>query len=601
MKKFFIILMVSLTIITITEAVTVIPKNMNWRQRYTPTGYLYNKKPLPSNFLSPQYDETQAKYFYHQRNPALTPISTTKSSGSSLPINTNSTLVLTFKSLVPQKSITHIPENPISIFQVQVKNTTKTKTNVFTEAVLLRKMQFGIFSNSGIVTDPTQFDLTINDQVFQFEKNGTVTLDFANLRLPNNESQSLDIGFQVHNKEALPHGKGGLKVRFLGATSQTETFGNPVTIFSQGSTISSFLIFDLSPASSGVPVFHGSNGGNIIGKTLSAGKQAYVLALNFEAAYDDLLIQEITIRNTDVSGKDIDSFAQKLEAIDGSSGKILGSSSFVNGAAHFRFNPSIQVLRNGTQVGLVFRITMTSMINPGLKNEFKLGLAPEDLKIMSASNGNQLSLTNENISVQSDTFSVVQSGGGMSISPSNNQPNGFSVDSSLSPVFRFSISNPGDGDVSISRISFMVSLNGINFPGNSISANDFALYVVQNGHESSGINFVPHLGNGNTVIFDTNSSTEFTIDGQSQTELVLKIKLQDTPAGNADSDSMGIQILGDTISAKGTLNDVKGAGAFFIWSDHSGHPHTNSSQDFLSGNLVTGIPSNMIIIKRLEK
>jgi hypothetical protein len=135
---------------------------------------------------------------------------------------------------------------------------------------------------------------------------------------------------------------------------------------------------------------------------------------------------------------------------------------------------------------------------------------------------------------------------------------------------------------------------GLDFPDGR-STDDFELRQMANNREVQGMEFNVQLGSGDIVIFD--ATTEMYVGRNETLEFVLKVRLEDI-GGDASGDSIAVQILGDSTLNTGTLASVRAAGAKFIWSDQSARPHTTGSQDWISGYLLPGLPTNYSLQRR---
>ena len=161
-------------------------------------------------------------------------------------------------------------------------------------------------------------------------------------------------------------------------------------------------------------------------------------------------------------------------------------------------------------------------------------------------------------------------------------------------LFRFKVLNPGDREISVGRVSMQLTLSGVEF-GGGLDVGKVQLKELVNGREINGVRFNTTSAGGDTVVFD--AVGEVFLGKRSEREFVLKAVLDDLP-GDPDGDFVTVKILGDTVAQAGTFEQVRGGGANFIWSDHSGRPHTTSSSDWRNGRSVFGLPSNPISVWR---
>lgn len=526
----------------------------------------------------------QSKRIYRSR----TYTSTKSTQGPSMRIN--------ITPIRQKQSVAEVTSAPIRLFQIGVSNTTSSRSTDYVEPVELDTLTFQMYSHTGIAADPQNFSLIlegVEGQEFEFERNGNVTLRFTNARLAKGEDLSFNVSLRVDDPDNTPHVNGSLRIRVLDATAQTEQSLSEVDPVITGTSISDQISFTPIARATGNPVVSGIPATQIFGRTLSAGETAAVLALNFEAAYDDMLIEEITVRDT-LSSNSIDSFVNRLTVKENGTGRVLGQGRFSQGKSRIHFSRPIEVKRN-SEAQIYFEVQLSGRINLTSQNtEFKLDVDPTDVVVYGIGSGKEVPDSNKNFSFQSEKFLVVDSGGSMRIAASGSQPNGFSSHGALEPIYRFYLQNPSNDDVSIGRLSFEVRPTGVQFQ-NGISTDDFELKQIVNGRDVNGLSFAPTSASGNKVTFD--AITEFFLHRHDTAEFALKVKLEDV-GGDYDNDYVSVQILGDSSLNVNTLSSVRSSGANFIWSDHSGRPHTTSSQDWLSGYLVNGLPTGFYINRR---
>ncbi len=533
------------------------------RIRFSPT-----RNTEPQNLAS-QYEKLQNTFYSSNRDLVVSAIPTTRN-----------------------QPVTIIDNTVIPVFEIGVNNRAQTSQSQFREAILLRTMTFQMVTNSGIAQNPENFDLVINgDQTFSFESNGSVTIDFLNARIAQGEDLSFSVGLKVNDPESTPNQRGALKLRIVRASGVTEIRETDVNPFLSGSTISPFITFEPTIQTTGTPVLSSQTTRRILGENLSAGEKAYVLGVDLSAHFDDMVVEEVTVR--DILGNNIDASTRGITALDGQTGTVLGSAFFSGGQAHIKFFRNLEIPRE-TDRSIIFQIQVASRVPDG-NNQFKLDIQPADLIVTSLSNGREVPDANKNFSIDAETFQIVQSGGSIGIFPSS-QPNGFAViPSTHTQVYRLSIANPSQQNISLGRISLDVALEGLDFPSGR-SADDFDLREIQGSREISGTQFIPTLGAGNTVRFD--ASNEIPIPRNSNVEFVLKLRMEDVPGSNPGSDAVSVRVLGDNTFGKDTLTGLRLSGKNFIWSDRSAQPHTTTSSDWLSGYLVQGLPSNTVVIRR---
>ena len=493
-------------------------------------------------------------------------------------------------SIRPRESVHTITTQPIDIFTIGVENTTARTSTTFIESVLLDEASFRLYSNSGIAEDVQNLELEIAGETVSFDADGCVTVQFHNVRLPRGESLSFPVSIKIKDPNVVSHIPGTLRLRIDRMTARGELSQNVVAVKLRGTTNSYKIVFDpVSTLTGSNSHVSGNTYTQISGGMLSAGEEAYVLAANFSASYDDLNIREITLRNT-LTGSDIDPFIDRVSARDLSTGKVVATGRFSNGAVKLHFTSPVFVGRN-QQAHIGFQVHVADPFpHSSLDARFQLDTFPADVVVESKTTGRELSDAQKTFSVDSEPFSI--SRGRMTISPAGTQYS-FAVGTDTpETVFRFLV-NGGQSDAAIGRISFGVYPSGCVFDGGSLDPSDIELVRIhgsQQYQESANI-----TASGNTVIVDF--PTEFYVSKNNTVEFGLRVKL-DEVSGNADADSVAVKILGDSVYASGTLSAVRSTGSHFIWSDTSARMHSVSTTDWASGYLVSGVPSNTVVVKR---
>lgn len=492
-----------------------------------------------------------------------------------------------------QKPIQDIEGTVHDVLTINITNKVSKARTTIPTVLLVDEMKVQLFSGSGIAEDPENFELVVNEnQSYNFEKDGTVSLQFKNARIAQNESIGLDLGVQIKNPDFVPNTNGSFRLRVQSVTLRNEETQEKVKTLISGTPISEYVVYNIIPKAGNDAVINVRKQ-SISGRLLSAGESAYVFSMRFEAYADDMEIQEIILHDTLSLGA-IDSFSERITAKAEGTYAILGSGRFVNGQARIRFKDPIKIYRNGRQKTVLFEIEIAERVKTD-KNQFKLEVDPRDIAVYSTSTGRDVPNSRKNIRSESDIFKVVQSGGGLYVDTDGEQPDGFFVSKAVhSPVFRFRVVNNDKREISIARVSLDVLLSGVDFADGK-SIDDFQLKRLYRGREVDA-GFVPTLASGNTVQFDT--PKEIFIPGESSLDLVLKLKMEDIVSGRSKYDTVLVNVLGDKTLEKGTVNALRSGNTHFIWSDHSGAPHTETSDDWMSGYLIDGLPSGSIPLYR---
>lgn len=490
----------------------------------------------------------------------------------------------------PTESVHTITSAPIQIFKIGVQNTTAKTSTTFIESMLLDEATFRLYSNSGIAEDVKNIELQIAGETVDFDADGRVTVQFHNTRISRGDSVEFDVSIRIKDPSTTPHIPGTLRLRLDRMTAIGESSQKVIRVQVQGTPNSSQIVFDpVSTITGGDSSISGNTVVHISGGTLSAGEEAYVLAANFTANYDDLSVREITLRNT-LTGSDIDSFIDHISAVNLQTGKVVATGRFSNGSVKLRLSPSIFVGRN-QQARIGFELLVRDPIpSSSLDKRFQLDVYPSDVFVESKTTGRELLDSNKMFSLDSQPFSVSQ--GNMSIASTGKQYSFAVGTNDPETVFRFRVQG-GSSDISLGRISFGAYPSGCVFGGGTLDASDVELVRINGFQEyAEPVNI---LASGNKITLDF--PTEFYISRNNSVEFGLRLKLDDV-SGNNDSDSIAIKIMGDSIYSSGSLSSVRATGSNFIWSDTSARMHSVSTTDWNSGYLVSGIPSNTVVVKR---
>ncbi len=487
-----------------------------------------------------------------------------------------------------------ITNDPIDLFTIGFKNNSVRSSTTFNEALKVTQLKFQITDSRGLPSDLSDLSLVIDDQDFPFSKNGYLTLKFNNLRLAVGEDWELDVKVKVDDPDLFPRFSGSFRVKLLDikATKESGVSGVPIKI--TGKTTSDYIVLNPSTdaAVSGNAQLRGQT---IYGRNLTAGEDAVVLTTNLYAHGDDLILEKVTVRNT--YGNNVDSLISQVNLWDLGSNRILGSRRFINGKATFTLSGEsrLAIARNG-RAALGFEVVVKDQIPSNVsENRLQLDIQDSDVVLYGYGAGRNVPDSQKSIDFDPHTFTVTQGGtpAGGGVAFSSVQPE-LVPTGSLSEVARFRIGNSGGGDLSIGRISLEAILNGLEFPG-GLSTDDAALMMVHNGNVINNNLFNVTSASGNKIVFDANS--EVYIDRNQTREFSLMLKLNNT-GSTSSSDSVAVKILGDGSLGKGPLSSVRSSNYNFIWSDHSGRPHTQTSSDWFSGYLLGGLPTNYFVNRR---
>ncbi len=536
-------------------------RTTNYNRSYTPT---------TSNRYSNRRTNNYSNYLYGRRNQASSPV-----------------IRATSNPITLRQDVNEISSTPIDLFNIGLHYPRVSSTQLY-PAALVREMTFRIVDNSGVVSEFDDFELVVEDQAFQFNRNGYITLDFQNLRLAQSESRELNVQIKVEDPDVFPRLPGSFRVKLekVWATDENATQQIPVQI--SGRSISDYVV--LNPrvgTSGGGSVSAQLTPRKVYGRTLSAGEKEVVFSAVLGANRDDFLVEKITVTNS--FGSNIDSLTDEIRLINQNTGQVLSSRKFIGGSAVFDLGRNDILIPRNKEVALAFELAVRNTLPQGVTdNRIELNMSPSDVEIFGIGSGKVVPDSSKFFNTDNETFTIAQGGGGMGgITFSAGQP-AFVSTGDLNEMARFTISNAGSGSISVGRISVQSFLSGVEFPG-GLSTDDVELREIYQGREAPSTSFVTTGASGNILTFD--ASSEIYIEGNSSREFTIKMALDNLTSGDDEADSVTFKILGDTSFNKGTLSSVRSSGANFVWSDHSGRPHNTGSSDWLSGFLVRGLPT----------
>lgn len=498
-------------------------------------------------------------------------------------------LKISSRPIAINQPISEISGKIIPLFQLGFQHPKPYRSSDFIPAINVDKLSFRLIDNTGIVADASLFSLVVGTHTFQFERKGSVVIDFSSFRLASGESRSIEVGIKANNPDNLPQLNGSFRVRLDAATATKESTFAHIDSKLYGPSISKFITLYPRSGTSGTPVLAGTPQ-TIFSRTLSAGETATVLGFKLGASYDDMIVRKINVKN--IHGSSIDSWVNRVNLINYNNNTTVASTRFVNGVAKFNIlQNKIQIPRN-SKVHLGIEVELNSTLNTSQNTQFKLDIQSDDIEVVGIGSGREVPNSQKAITLDSQPFFVTQAGGGSAggIVSLSEQPPLFATGTPNS-VYRFKVVNNGSREFSVSRFTMAVYPNGMALAGGGV--NDFGLYRSHNGHEFNNSDFTTTLVGTNTVRFD--AQNEIYVPARGSAEFSLRVAL-DNASGSKRS--IGIKLLGDTGLQKGTLDSVRSSGTNFIWSDHSGAPHVSGSADWISGYLFPGLPSQVFVNKQ---
>ena len=498
---------------------------------------------------------------------------------------------------IRSKRITNLSSDSVSVFQLGFSLPQIYGNRALPKSYLIDTISFELNDEIQSYLDRSVFSLEVvresDDSVmdFEFDENGKLTLKLNNARISAGDNLVFDLNFKIRDLEAYEVGKPlSMHLKLADIQALDEFDQTPVALRIRGNRVSEKIEI---AALSSVAASGGVNLQNIQidGGLVNAGEKTMVLQLNMGASLEDLSLESLRVRN--IYGNNIDSFVEQVNLIHLATGEKIKSVKFLNGAAQFKLSGSeIKILR-GSQVHLGIEIVVKSDIRAAVDTRFKFDVTASDVVVFGLGGNRYISTSDKIISIEAREF-FMSTGGKTRIFVSENQPTLQSIGSPVS-AYAFKVQNAGDRDISIGRLAFNLQASGVDFV-NGFTAADFALAPFVQGRSRAGLFSVTSVSGGNKVVFDANS--EFYISANSTQEFVLYVALEDILNGDSQNDGLSVQILGDTNYAKNTLSTLQLTNSNFIWSDHSGRPHTSFSQDWYSGYLFPGLSTNSKVIRR---
>ena len=488
-----------------------------------------------------------------------------------------------------RQDINDITLAPVDLFQIGFINGSRSRSSDFVEAAEIDTASFEITDNTGIVSDFSDFELVINGEAYDFNRQGFVTTNFRNLRIARSEDRFVNVAIRIEDPDSFPRLPGSFRVKLTEVTAFRELSGVDAPVQLTGRTTSDHIVLNPRPSISpgGGSVANINRTQTIVGRPLGGGESALVATFTINAAFDDFLLEELTVTNRE--GSNADQLVRQINLIDLGTGRVLDFTRFVNGRANFDLGRNQQVfIPRNDRIKLGLEVQIVSDPNTDrIPNALTFDINSGDIDLFGVGSGRNLSSSQINLTVDAETFTVktgtLSAQGGIFFSAE--QPP-FFASGNLNQVARFKIVNGGGRDISLGRISLQVAPIGVALATGTVA--DFELTELFGGVTQRG-RFTTTGFDGNSVTFDTNGT--LFLDAGTEREFALSLALNEV--GNIDDgDGVALVILGDNGLVQNNLAGVRAAGANFIWSDQSGDPHTENSNDWFSGFQFTGLPSN---------
>ena len=448
--------------------------------------------------------------------------------------------------------------------------------------MIFEKAYFTIKSTNNTM-NYDDIQLIIDNQAYAFNASGKLTVPL-NIRLSKCSSLSYDISLAPTNSNAYGTLDGSYKVQLTGVDAWSEKNKKLINPLLKGTLESSAIGFT-QVVYEGLGDSIGGVGDAIYGRHLTVSEEAKVLHMRLKPDWTDVYLDSLTVVNTLNNGA-----SEQLEKAilkDDSTGTVLDEAYFINDKAVFSMQNVL--IKRRTNASLSVYVKVKNTLSNSINKTFKIDYNTMNLV---SSSGYDIDSTMLSIVTQPDIFTL--GNGTIAVSKSSLQPTDLvTIAGTPTPVYNFTLTNTSQNVVSVNRMSFAISMNGIDFDG-GLSTDDVELMRIHNGSEIGTMMFIPSFSNN---IIRLDSTEDIIISPNTSIEYTLKLKMVDV-APYTQNDAIVIQMLGDNTSSTGTLSTLQTANKNFIYSDLSAPMHTMMSSDYRSGDVNMGLPSAFTTLYR---
>jgi len=458
---------------------------------------------------------------------------------------------------------------------------------VFREAITNTEIFFRISDKLGLRSDFSDIEIVTDTRRPSFPRSGKTSIRIDHSRLASNESISLNISLRNKNENIVDNLTNPYSLEVVKIIGYGELTGDPNEAHITGRKNSHSIVFDNRSYFLGEnlksTLFSTTPSITIDRFSIAENQDSYVLQSTFRAAQEDALIEKLTVYNQ--YGDGADRAIKFLQAIDLDTGSVLDQRSIYNGRATFTFRPSLRVYRERPK-SIGFKAVPQSR-GTGENTLLKLGIDAGESQVIGFSSNARYNTSaistynNANDFFIARSYPVVSSG--------LVQPN-LVVNGQLTNLFEVNLKNHGPREIEIGRLSFSLHPSHVDYPGGA-STDDFDIGQKYRSGSITSLGWNASI-NGNTVHFD--SSRSFYLPAGQSVTLVFRAALVRT---DTSAPSIVVQLLGDNSLQTGTLTSLRSAGKNFIWSDIAANNHSNSTDDWLTGYQILGLPTQSKSVK----
>lgn len=483
----------------------------------------------------------------------------------------------------------------VKMFDLSVTHKTFATDRSFVEAGNLNLLKFQLIDGGrvSLARNLSDFVVIVKDEsgnsfTGRLDHTGRAKIYPKGLRIAKGEGLGLEVFLQLENEASFGGGTEAFRLKLVRGEISGESSRKLNSIAFVGRSSSDWVNFgryysgnegfSSDTNTSVTPAFH------IEGGILEAGTRNLVTAVKMESQYEDIIISSIRVRNT--YGAESDNAVEMMQLVDLSAGgKILDETRLLGGEAQFDIGSDISIYRGRERTLGVF-VKTSHDLSRVKQARLSIDFGANDIVARGLQSGRTLPAGFKVVNIDAKDFAFARSGG--FVFEESGEKDFLAPSGGLSPVYRFHLKNEGSTPISVARISFDVSMHGMDWAGGQLDAGDVELR--RRGFRSRL--FTPHVSGDGRLVFDAQEALY--LPAGARYEMILQLALDDL---SGDDDWLRIQMLHDSDFERSNLSTIRSGGAHFIWSDHSGRPHSNFSDDWLNGKGLN-LPLDPFLNKR---
>ncbi len=425
----------------------------------------------------------------------------------------------------------------------------------FKSAARLNRVSFLLESLAAAENvDMTDFSVLINNVPRRVSSSGVITIDFGNERLLEGEVKDFDLAVSLYPQAALPAYSGSfrLSVTDLQVTKENTRENYEVSYLSDKST-ANFAFGDLDSS---------LQSGNTVrfsmlppGYDMLLGDDKTKIAeLTVRPEFASLDIETLTLLSSGTVAAD--AVFDEIELRNATTNTFLDTATFNGNTATFRVagNASILPINQDTKLE-IYGITKET---PAV-GEISLTISPNEMELTSRSSGRTISSTD--ILVSGQPYQYFTSASTLQFAHSADQPASFLVDNNPQAVYKFTVNNPSNKDLYLSRMSFTPQLFGLDWEGGVLDDEDITIWQYGQGNYRYQTDWQPTII-GTEVRLDSTPA----IIVNRNSELHFEIHLALNMTGATDDDAVAIYWNEDSLNlSDSNLGALQGSTARTIW------------------------------------